>query len=104
MEAGFPRQRADLESRFRILSLTETNGAWQLALQPTGAFARRMMKEIRVSLATNDFLLAGTELVFADGSSLRNDFTHAVLNAPFENSVFDWRPGPGFKVTEPFAK
>ena len=104
LEAGFPRDRADLESRFRILSLTETNGAWQLALQPASAFARRMMSEIRIGLATNDFSLTSTELVIVDGSRMRTDFTNCVLNPAFDDKVFDWEPGPDFTITEPFAK
>ena len=104
LEAGFPRDRADLESRFHILSLTETNGSWQLALQPASAFARRMMSEIRVGLATNDFSLTSTELVIVDGSRMRTDFTNAMLNPVFSDTVFDWKPGPDFKVTEPFAQ
>ena len=104
LEAGFPRNRADLDSRFRIMSLTETNGAWQLALQPASAAARRMMKEIRVGLATNDFSLTSTELVFADGARMRNDFRNAVLNSSFDKELFDWKPGPDFKIIEPLAK
>jgi len=104
LEAGFPRNRADLASRFRILSLAETNGAWQLALQPASAAARRMMKEIRVGFATNGFSLASTEMVFADGALMRNDFSNAVLNSSFDPALFDWKPDPDFKVTEPLAK
>ncbi|MHB8520949.1 MAG: LolA family protein [Limisphaerales bacterium] len=104
LEAGFPRNRADLEARFHILSLTETNGGWQLALQPVSAFARRMMKEIRVGLAIDGFSLTSTELVFADGSRMRNDFTNAVLNSRFADAVFEWKPGPDFTVTEPLGK
>ena len=104
VEAGFPRSRADLDSRFRIMSLTETNGAWQLALQPVSTFARRMMKEIRVGLATNDFLLKSTELVFADGALMRNDFRNAVMNSPFDKALFDWNPPSDFKVTKPLGR
>lgn len=104
LEAGFPRDRKELDTRFRVLSIVETNGSWLLALQPASTFARRMMSEIRVGLATNDFSLTSTELTFVDGSRMRNEFTNAVLNAPFNDGVFDWQPGPEFRVTEPFAK
>jgi outer membrane lipoprotein-sorting protein len=104
LEAGFPHSRAELDARFRILSLTQTNGAWQLGLQPANASARRMMKEIRVGLATNDFSLTSTELIFADGARMRNDFKNAALNSPFDKALFDWKPGPDFKVIEPMAK
>ena len=104
LNAGFPRDRADFDARFRLLSLLETNRAWQFALQPRSASARRMMGEIRVGVATNDFSLTSTELVFADGSRMRNDFTNAVLNPDFAETVFDWQPGADFKITEPLAK
>jgi outer membrane lipoprotein-sorting protein len=31
LEASFPRSRADLEARFRVLAVTQTNAHWQLA-------------------------------------------------------------------------
>jgi outer membrane lipoprotein-sorting protein len=104
LEAGFPRTRADLEARFRILSLTETNGSWQLALQPNSAFARKMMKEVVIGLATNDYALTSTEMVLVDGSRMRNDFTNGVMNSGFNLSVFALKPGPEYKVAEPMGK
>jgi outer membrane lipoprotein-sorting protein len=104
LEAGFPGSRTELERRFRIELLTETNAAWQLVLQPTSASARKMIKQIHVGLATNDFSLTSTELVFADDSRMRNDFTNAMLNPSVDDDLFDWKPDPDFKVTEPLAK
>jgi outer membrane lipoprotein-sorting protein len=104
LDAGFPRDRADFLSRFRILALVETNGVWQFTLQPTSTFARRMMTEIGVSLATNDYSLVSNELVFVDGSRMRNDFTNAVLNARVDESLLQWKPPPDFKITEPLGK
>ena len=47
LEASFPRNRAEMESRFRLLSVTQTNAVWQLALQPKSSLARRMMSATR---------------------------------------------------------
>jgi outer membrane lipoprotein-sorting protein len=104
LQAGFPRDRKEFESQFQILSLVETNGAWQFALQPKSVFARRMMPELNIGLTTNDFSLASTELVFVDGSRMRNDFTNAVLNPPLDEKLFKWTPPADFKVTNPFAQ
>lgn len=104
LEAGFPRDRKDFESRFHILSLGETNGSWQLSLQPSSAFAKKMMKEIVIGLATNDYALTSTEMVFVDGSRMRNDFTKGVMNSGFDPSVFEWKPPADYKVTEPMGK
>jgi outer membrane lipoprotein-sorting protein len=104
LDAGFPKTRQEFESQFQILSLAQTNGAWLLSLQPRRAAARQVMPELRLSLATNDFSLAGTELVFVDGSRMRNVFSNLVANAPLDESLFQWKPPADFKVTEPFAK
>ncbi len=50
LEASFPRNRADLEARFRVLSVTQTNADWQVALPPKSAFARRLIPEIDISV------------------------------------------------------
>jgi outer membrane lipoprotein-sorting protein len=104
LQSGFPRDRKEFDSQFQILSLTETNGIWQMSLQPKSKFARQMMPELRIGLATNDFSLASTELIFVDGSRLRNDFTNAVLNPPLDKKNFEWSPPDDFKVTNPFAR
>ena len=104
LQAGFPRDRKEFDAQFQILSLTETNGAWQLSLSPKSAFARRMMPELHIGLATNDFSLASTELIFVDGSRMRNDFTNGVWNPVFNEELFKWSPPADFKVTNPFTK
>ncbi len=104
LESGFPRDRTELESRFRVISLMQTNGSWLLAMEPRGNFARQMLKEIRVGLATNDFCLTSDELVFADGSRMKNEFTNAVLNPVLDPEVFAWKPEPGYKIYQPMKK
>ena len=49
LDASFPRSRADLESHFRVLSVTETNSMMRVTLQPKSASARKFMAEIQVS-------------------------------------------------------
>lgn len=104
LQAGFPRDRKEFDAEFQILSLTVTNSTWLLSLQPKSIFARRMMPELHIGLATNDFSLASTELVFVDGSRMRNDFTNAVLNPTLDETLFKWTAPEDFKVTNPFAK
>jgi outer membrane lipoprotein-sorting protein len=103
LQAGFPHSRKEFEAQFRVLSLVETNGLWQLALQPKSQFAQQMMPELRLSLAANDFSLVSTEMSFADGSRMRNDFTNTILNPALDQKIFDWRPTADFKVVEPLS-
>jgi outer membrane lipoprotein-sorting protein len=104
LQAGFPHDRKEFDAQFQIRSLLETNGTWQLSLQPKSIFTRRMMPELQLALATNDFSLASTELVFVDGSRMRNDFTNAVMNLPVDEKLFEWTPPADFKVISPLAK
>src|SRR5262249_11440683 len=74
LEAGFPRSEAELASQYDILSQEVQNGSGRLVLQPKSASARRMIPRIEIGFDTGDFSLRSTELQFADGSSMRNDF------------------------------
>lgn len=103
LQVGFPRNRQEFSAQFKVLSLTATNGVWLLALAPASAATRQLVPELRLRFATNDFQLAGTELIMVDGSRMRTDFTNAVLNPVLDPGVFSWRPSPDFKVTKPLA-
>ena len=104
LDASFPRNRADLDSRFRLLSVVQTNATVQVTLQPRSQSARRFMSEIQVSFYTNDFSPASTEMKFSDGSSLRNDFTNGVVNVPIDAGLFEVKPDTNFTVVEPLRQ
>ena len=104
LEASFPRSRADLEAQFRVLSVTQTNADWQVALQPKSAFARRLMAEIDIRVRTNDFSLTATEMKFTDGSQMRNDFTDTLTNSVLPEGCFDLKLGPDYTVVEPLRQ
>ncbi|MEO5803787.1 MAG: outer membrane lipoprotein carrier protein LolA [Verrucomicrobiota bacterium] len=104
LEAGFPRNRAELESRFNIQSTEIKNGVCELTLQPKSSAARRMMSQIKIAFSTNAFLLRATELQFADGSTMRNDFKNPKLNEKLDESLFSPALAPDFKMVEPMKK
>lgn len=104
LDAGFPRTREDFDAQFQLQSLTESDGLYELALQPRQPAAREMMPSLRVFLSTSDDALAGTELLFMDGSRMRNDFSNIKTNAPVDEKMFQWKPPADFTVTEPFSK
>jgi outer membrane lipoprotein carrier protein len=103
LQAGFPHTRHDFEERFKILSITETNDIWRIAFQPKNPAARQMVPEMLLDLATNDFSLAATEMIFVDGSQIRSDFTNSVLNPKLDKQLFNWEPTADFKVIEPLS-
>jgi outer membrane lipoprotein-sorting protein len=104
LEAGFPRSQADLEKQFRILSENVSDSVCDVSLQPKSPTARKLMPQIKISFSTNDFSLRATELQFADGSTMRSDFTNAVLNPKVDESLFSPKIESGFKVVEPLKQ
>lgn len=103
LEAGFPRDRRHLDERFAVVSEAVTNGLVALDLRPRSAAVRRMLPLFRVVLSAEDAALRATELVFADGSSLRNDFTAVQVNPVIEDGMFRLELGPEVRVSEPMA-
>lgn len=101
LEAGFPRSREALEARYDILSQKVNGDVGQLVLQPKSAAARRMMPQIEIDFDTKDHSLRATELQFADGSTMRNDFEHAELNPKVDETMFAPPVPPDYKVVEP---
>lgn len=104
LEAGFPRSQKELDSRFRVQSVTTTNGVCEVTLQPKSASARRMMPQIKIAFGANDFSLRATELQFADGSTMRNDFKNPKVNEKLDENLFSPVIGSDFKVVEPLKQ
>lgn len=104
LDAGFPRSRADLDARFQIASQSLSNEVCTVVLQPKSPSARRMMPEIRVSFGTNDWTLRGTELQFADGSTMQNQFTNSKLNPPIDEKLFNPILESDIKIVEPMKR
>ncbi len=104
LDATLPRDRATMEKNFRLLSATETNSMLQMTLQPRSDSARKFISEILIGFHTNDFTIAATEMEFADGSTLRNDFTNVVLNQPIDPAQFEAKLPPDFTVVEPLKQ
>jgi outer membrane lipoprotein-sorting protein len=101
LEAGFPRSEAELTARFKILSKTVQGDSCEVALEPRSPSARKMMPEFKVAFKVSDLSLLATELQFAGGSTIRNQFTNAVLNPKIDPELFDPKIGPEYKITEP---
>lgn len=101
LEAGFPRNAADLQAQYDILSDKVNGNVCDLVLQPRSASARRMMPQIKIDFDTQNFSLRGTELQFADGSTMRNDFSNAELNPTIDPKQFAPEIPPDYKNIEP---
>jgi len=101
LDATLPRDRATMEKSFRLLSAAATNSMLQMTLQPRSDSARKFISEIVIGFHTNDFMIAATEMRFADGSRLRNDFTNVVVNQPISPARFEAKLSPDYNIVEP---
>lgn len=103
LQSGFPRSREELDRQFNVVSITETNSdkdsTLLVHLEPKSTGARKMMPRINLFLSP-DLTLAGTELVFIDGSRMRNDFSNTKMNADVTDK-FSLSIPEGFKLVEP---
>ena len=104
LETGFLRTESEMRSRFNLLSEIIIGDSCELTLQPKAAGARRMMPQIKLAFSTNDFALRATELQFADGSTMRNDFTNSVVNPNLEPILFAPNLGSDYQIVDPLKK
>lgn len=101
LDASLPRDRASMEEHFSLQSATATNAELRLTLQPRSAAARQFMSEVIIGFHTNTYVIASTEMRFADGSRLENRFTNVVTNQPLAPDLFQERLPADYTVTEP---
>lgn len=104
LEAGFPRSAAELETQYNILSQSPNDEGVEVVLQPKSAAARKMMPKITIVFSTHDNSLRATELQFADGSTMRNDFKNPVLNPSIDPELFQPPLPADYKMVEPLKK
>jgi hypothetical protein len=63
-----------------------------------------MLEGVTIEVAGDDFRLLATELVFPDGSTMRNDFSGHALNPAIEESLFAVeRGGEDWQEVRPLA-
>jgi outer membrane lipoprotein-sorting protein len=104
LDASLPRDRAQMEKSFTLVSAVATNATLQMTLQPRSEAARKFIGQVVIAFHTNDFSIAATEMKFADGSKLHNDFTNVILNASVDEKRFVVDLPADFTVSEPLKK
>jgi len=104
LDAGFPRNEADVQSQYNILSQQVNGDVCELTLQPKSAAARKLMPQIKIGFSTKDSTLTSTELKMADGSTMRNDFKNTEVNPKIDESLFAPKLGSDYKIVEPFKQ
>ncbi len=101
LEAGFPQSRSELDARFHLRDSSTTNGVHFLQLEPRATSARRFMPLIVVGIDQSTYALRSTEIRFADGSFMRNEFVRPQSNPTLPDRAFDPALEPDWEVIQP---
>jgi outer membrane lipoprotein-sorting protein len=102
LEAGFPRNRKDLEAQFSIEELRPIESdLWRMVLRPRSARARGLIESVVIEFDPEQQGPRATELRFAEGTTLRNDFSAAVVNPSLEEGWFEAKVPEGYEISRP---
>lgn len=104
LDAGFPRDRASFNARFRLVSIVARDACWEIAMQPARSATRRLVPGLSVLVSTSGFNLAAFEITFADGSRMRSEFAKPERDAPIPDAIFRPTLPPGYTITEPLRQ
>lgn len=104
LEAGFPRSKDQLQAQFELSSQKQIGSVFELTLKPRSVAARKMMPQIKIEFDTEKLLLLATELEFADGSTMRNDFQNPGLNPLIPQETFMPEIPPDYRIEEPLKR
>jgi len=101
LEIGFPKNPAELERQFETISQSKTNDLCEIVLRPRATAARRLMPRITIVFDPATQALLATELEFADGSRMHNDFSNQKTNQPPPRDAFATDVPEGYRLSEP---
>lgn len=91
LEVGLPSDPGAFHERYALLDARpadDDRDAWRFELQPKSEAARRLIERIVLETSAGDAHLAATELVFPDGSTMRNQFSHYRVDPKLPDDVF----------------
>lgn len=93
LEVGLPSDPETFKQRYELLSSERVADTMAFELRPAAAEARRLIERIRLDVGADDLRLRATELVFPDGSRLRNEFSNYSRDSDVDPRLFstdDW--------------
>ena len=97
MEFPFVRSRADLEERFKILDLRTEAAVCRVKLAPRDT--QGFLTGVNLAFDTETGHLLSLEMIFRDGSSMRNEFSNVQVNEKLPAGTFTFDTA-GFQVID----
>lgn len=88
LNSGFPKNSAEFQRRFDVLSVESIADQYQLQLRPRSIQARRWLTALTLEVGSENWDLIGTELHFRDGTRLRNEFYERRIKETLDPALF----------------
>jgi len=104
LEVGFPSSESAFHQRYKLLRTESLEARLRFELQPRATEARRFLDTVFIEVSAADLSLQATELIFPDGSLMRNEFSNAQIDPEIEEAEFWLEPGVDWQISEPLAK
>jgi outer membrane lipoprotein-sorting protein len=104
LKVGFPRDSQSFFASYKLLSIRQSDKAWQFEVQPAAVEARKLLAKIRIEVSSDNLALRATELDFADGSRMRNQFSRHRLNSEVDEALFEVPMDKEYHVVYPLKQ
>ncbi len=101
LDVGFPSDPEAFHAQYQLQSAQETDGVWSFHLAPRAQTALQLIKAVDIDVDASSNRLLATALEFPDGSTMRNRFSHIVVNPTIDPSLFHIQVGPDWQVVKP---
>jgi outer membrane lipoprotein-sorting protein len=101
LEVGFPSDKETFYSRYDLIAAEQVDDTLHFELKPADKAARRLLKRLRLEVSAADYILLATELVFPDGSTMRNQFSNHQLNPTLDEKLFQVDLDEDYRIVEP---
>jgi outer membrane lipoprotein-sorting protein len=103
LEVGLPNGAETFCTSYELTDSSSEDGTWAFDLRPADPSARRLIERVRLEVTDADLLLTATEIVFPDGSSMRNEFSGHRFNPEIDGAVFEVEIDDSYEIVEPMA-
>jgi outer membrane lipoprotein-sorting protein len=104
LEVGFPTDKENFYARYQVVSAQKVENTLHFELRPSAKAAQRLLEAVRMTVDSSDYTLLSTELVFPDGSTMRNQFSNHRLNPPLEETLFRVNLEKDYRIVEPLKR
>jgi outer membrane lipoprotein-sorting protein len=104
LEVGFPSDAASFHGRYDLSIAQAIPEGWRFRLQPSAEQARRLLEAVQIEVAREDLRLLATELIFPDGSRMKNRFSNHRIDPELAPALFEVEVGEDWQESSPLAK